>query len=44
MAGKVPKDFLMRDPGSLHLDGLALEALSRLADRKDDSLLGAFAV
>lgn len=43
MAGKVPKDFLLRDPASLRLDGLALEVLAGLADRKDDSLLGAFA-
>ena len=43
MAGKVPKSFLLRDPGSLHLDALALETLSRLADRRDDSLLSAFA-
>lgn len=43
MAGKVPKDFLVRDPGSLQLDRLALEVLARLSDRKDDSLLGAFA-
>ena len=43
MAGKVPKSFLLRDPGSLHLDALALETLSGLSDRRDDSLLGAFA-
>lgn len=43
MAGKVPKDFLVRDPGALRLDALALEALAGLADRADDSLLGAFA-
>lgn len=43
MAGKVPKDFLLRDPGSLRLDALARRVLSGLADRRDDSLLGAFA-
>jgi len=43
MAGKVPKDFLVRDPGALQLDALALQVLAGLADRKDDSLLGAFA-
>lgn len=43
MAGKIPKSFLLRDPDSLHLDSLALEVLSRLSDRRDDSLLGAFA-
>lgn len=43
MAGKVPKSFLVRDPGALHLDALALRVLSQLGDRRDDSLLGAFA-
>jgi DUF1009 family protein len=43
MAGKVPKEFLLRDPGSLRLDALALQVLAGLADRRDDSLLGAFA-
>jgi DUF1009 family protein len=43
MAGKVPKDFLVRDPGSLRLDALALRLLAGLADHRDDSLLGAFA-
>jgi DUF1009 family protein len=43
MAGKVPKDFLLRDPAALRLDALALQVLSGLADRRDDSLLGAFA-
>ncbi|MEE3331798.1 MAG: UDP-2,3-diacylglucosamine diphosphatase LpxI [Myxococcota bacterium] len=43
MAGKVPKSFLYENAADLHLDGLALEMLAKLGDRKDDSLLGAFA-
>ncbi len=43
MAGKVPKAFLLRDPGALQLDALAQRVLAGLADRRDDSLLGAFA-
>lgn len=43
MAGKVPKSFLYENAADLHLDALALQMLANLADRKDDSLLGAFA-
>jgi len=43
MAGKVPKSFLYENAGSLELDALARELLARLADQRDDSLLGAFA-
>lgn len=43
MAGKVPKTFLFERAGELKLDALAARLLAGLADRKDDSLLGAFA-
>ncbi len=43
MAGKVPKTFLWEHPELVKLDARALGALAGLADRKDDSLLGAFA-
>ncbi|MCP3983948.1 MAG: LpxI family protein [bacterium] len=43
MAGKVPKTFLWEQPELVKPDARALRALSGLADRKDDSLLGAFA-
>lgn len=43
MAGKVPKSALFRSEGVLRLDALAQRLLARLADRRDDSLLGAFA-
>lgn len=39
MAGKVPKTLLIRDAGSLSLDATAREAISKLADRRDDSIL-----
>lgn len=42
VAGKIPKTHLY-DPAALHLDGRALAALRRLADRKDDSIQGALA-
>lgn len=41
-AGKVPKTLLAR-PQDLHLDERALALLRGLADRKDDSILGALA-
>ncbi len=43
MAGKVPKTFLWKRPDAVRPDARALAVLSRLADRKDDSLLGAVA-
>jgi DUF1009 family protein len=43
MAGKVPKTLLVRDGESLALDATAREAISKLADRRDDSILGAVA-
>jgi DUF1009 family protein len=43
MAGKVPKSALFESEGELRLDALAQRLLARLADRRDDSLLGAFA-
>lgn len=43
MAGKVPKSFLYENAADLHLDSLALQMLTSLGDRKDDSVLGAFA-
>jgi DUF1009 family protein len=42
VAGKIPKTHLY-DPAALHLDPRAVEALRRLADRKDDSIQGALA-
>jgi DUF1009 family protein len=41
MAGKVPKTFLYQNTADLELDARALELLASLADRKDDSILGA---
>ena len=43
MAGKVPKTFLWERPDLVKPDARALQALAGLKDRKDDSLLGAFA-
>ena len=43
MVGKVPKTRLYDDPASLRPDARALSLLGRLADRKDDSILGALA-
>jgi DUF1009 family protein len=43
MAGKVPKTFLYERAADLHPDAMALEVLAGLADRKDDSILGAVA-
>jgi len=43
MAGKVPKTLLIRDAEQLHLDALARDTLSRLSDRRDDSILAAVA-
>jgi DUF1009 family protein len=42
MAGKVPKTRLY-DPETLRLDARALAVLGRLADRRDDTILGALA-
>jgi DUF1009 family protein len=39
MAGKVPKTLLVRDGESLALDATAREAISKLVDRRDDSIL-----
>jgi hypothetical protein len=43
LAGKVPKSVLLADPSRLRLDAQALALLRRLADRKDDSILGVVA-
>jgi len=43
MVGKVPKGDLVADPGALRLDADALAILRGLADRQDDSILGALA-
>ncbi|MGI9590372.1 MAG: LpxI family protein [Myxococcota bacterium] len=43
MVGKVPKLDLVSDPAALRLDADALALLQGLADRKDDSILGALA-
>jgi len=43
MAGKVPKTFLWKQPELVQPDATALRVLQGLADRKDDSLLGAVA-
>jgi DUF1009 family protein len=40
MAGKVSKETLFRDPGSLRLDAQAVRLIGQLADRRDDSILG----
>lgn len=42
LAGKVPKSFLWERPDALQPDALALRMMAGLADRADDSLLGAF--
>jgi hypothetical protein len=39
LAGKLPKELLYQDPERLELDGLGREALGRLPDRRDGSLL-----
>jgi hypothetical protein len=43
MAGKVPKTFLWQKPELVQPDARALQAMAGIADRKDDSLLGAVA-
>jgi DUF1009 family protein len=43
MAGRVPKAALFRDPDALHLDGQARAVIAQLADRRDDTILGAVA-
>ena len=43
MAGRVPKAALFRDPDALHLDAEASALISRLGDRRDDTILGAVA-
>jgi DUF1009 family protein len=43
MAGKVPKTFLWKNPSALRPDPRALALMQRLADRKDDSILGSVA-
>lgn len=43
MAGKVPKTFLWEQPELIQPDATALQVISQLGDRKDDSLLGAVA-
>ena len=43
MAGKVPKTLLWKDPSAFRPDPRALALLKRLADRKDDSILGSVA-
>ena len=43
MVGKVPKTVLWKRPELVQLDPTALAALSGLADRRDDALLGAVA-
>jgi DUF1009 family protein len=43
MVGKVPKTFLWKDPSAFRPDAQAITLLKRLADRKDDSILGSIA-
>ena len=43
MVGKVPKTSLWKDPSAFRPDPRAITLLGRLADRKDDSILGAIA-
>jgi DUF1009 family protein len=43
MAGRVPKAALFRNPDALHLDAQASALISRLGDRRDDTILGAVA-
>jgi len=43
MAGKVAKTHLVQPGETLHLDGLAIQLLQSLPDRRDDSLLRALA-
>lgn len=43
MAGKVPKSFLYQNAERVQPDARAIALLSSLADRSDDSILGAFA-
>lgn len=44
MAGKVPKTFLWESPAAVKPDAVAREILGSVADRNDDSLLGAVAL
>lgn len=44
MAGKVPKTFLWERPEAVKPDAIAREILGTVADRNDDSLLGAVAL
>ncbi len=43
MAGKVPKTFLWERPEAVQLDAVAKGLIAQLADRADDSLMGAVA-
>lgn len=43
MAGRVPKAALFRNPDELRLDGQARAVIAQLADRRDDTILGAVA-
>jgi DUF1009 family protein len=43
LAGKVPKTFLYRHADRVQPDATALRLLASLRDRRDDSILGAFA-
>jgi len=43
MVGKVPKTFLWKDPSVFRPDPRVIALLQRLADRKDDSILGSVA-
>jgi DUF1009 family protein len=43
MVGKVPKTFLWKDSSAFRPDAQAITLLKRLADRKDDSILGSIA-
>jgi DUF1009 family protein len=43
MAGKVPKTFLWERPDAMRPDAVALRLLATMADRRDDSMLGAVA-
>jgi hypothetical protein len=44
MAGKVPKTFLWERPDAVKADAVARDILGSVADRADDSLLGAVAL
>lgn len=43
MAGKVPKTSLWKDPSAFRPDARAISLMKGLADRKDDSIVGAIA-